>query len=197
MNNAHNSNTILALEAVLRMNEAVEDLLRQRANERRKEFKFLSSTREKVQILSWESQAKRGSPCLCASTKRLTEIVMEQFQVRQAREDMAEYLLLVASLDDRRFGRTQSWLDTTIKACDLRDAWLKECLSQVLIAEAAKRKLVPLASGRFDPGRKVSETISKHGRPRSEFSSLQPPPTGSLPAWAVGAATTKHGSIQE
>jgi hypothetical protein len=209
INNAHNSNTILALEAVLRMNEAVEDLLIKRADERRKEMKFLGSTRERVQIANWASKAKLASPSLSSSTKRLTEDVMGQFQVRQARMDLAEYLLLVASLDDRRFERTQTWLDFTTKACDLRDPCLKECLSQVLIAEVAERKLraftgrcsearPPSASWRIDPGRQVSFTMSTKGQPTSEEGSLKDIPTVSLPAWALTptpAATTDHASV--
>merc|ERR1719507_737833 len=122
--------------------------------------------------------------------------------------DMAEYLLHVASMDDRRLEYTKGWLDLTSKACDLRDARLKECLSEVLIAQAAERKSralqdfhtearVPSASMRINPCHGVGLTIANHGQSgvlcASKECSMQQPPTNSLPALAVGATAKNLG----
>jgi len=78
---------------------------------------------------------------LSPSMKACAEEVLAQMRVSQARNELADFLDMVAALDESRFDKPQSWFLSKAKACDLKHGVLKEYLSEVFAAEAQLRAL--------------------------------------------------------
>jgi hypothetical protein len=76
---------------------------------------------------------------LCPRIKACAEEVLGQMRVCQARHDLADYLDMVSSLDDRRLDKSQNWPLVMAKACDLKYGVLKEYVSEVIAADAQLR----------------------------------------------------------
>jgi hypothetical protein len=117
MNSAGDANAIYALEALLILNDTMTKQLSAETPESR------------------DSASSALSPSMRASAEEILELV----PVRQARNDLADYCDEVAADIDARFTRSADWATTTVKACDLRHAVLKEYLSEIVAFDGHQR----------------------------------------------------------
>jgi len=147
VHSAHDANALLALEAAMKLNEAVEEVLQERDAESNKRLRWLNHIREHSEAepsgmhpRTWARPGPRRSPVLAPSMKRATEALVQQTHMRLARADLADYLDMIVHADDNRFRKMHDWLLITIRACDLKDVALKEYINEVLNADEFIRR---------------------------------------------------------
>jgi len=99
-------------------------------------------------------EAEFSKAGLSPRMKACAEEVMVQMCVSQARHELAEYLDMVASLDDSRLDKPKRWFLNMAKACDLKYGVLKEYINEVLAADAqlhAERTMIAATSFNKQP----------------------------------------------
>mmetsp|Transcript_137017 Transcript_137017/g.273285 ORF Transcript_137017/g.273285 Transcript_137017/m.273285 type:complete len:285 (+) Transcript_137017:50-904(+) len=102
-------------------------------------------------MLSWnDTMMKRLSaecpeaalPALSPSMRAAAEGILRMLPARQARYDLAAYCDEVAAMSDARFTTwSADWPTTTVKACELRHAVLKEYLNGIIAYDGRQRLL--------------------------------------------------------
>jgi len=83
--------------------------------------------------------AEAASSALSPSLRARAEEILEMEPVKQARNDLADYLDEVAANEHARFARAADWAPTTVKACELRHGVLKEYISEVIVSDGNQR----------------------------------------------------------
>jgi len=82
------------------------------------------------------------TPVLSPSMRAAAEEILGMLSVRQARYDIADYCDEVAAMSDARFTTwSADWPTTTVKACELRHAVLKEYLNGIIAYDGRQRLL--------------------------------------------------------